>query len=171
MSEGCTGFIENLYSYAHDIVFDLAVFGASGRGIADNTLPAVTGISLFLLITTIAVSSWVSEEFACIGAGLMVAGGTVEFLPAVTVSFFGILTGNMAIYIAGTLSGPKTLGYIPFKWLLNRNDISSSSNWFRNRGPQIIIASRFIPGSRIPTYFAAGILGYRFKTFMLYLGV
>lgn len=130
--------------------------------------PSGSTLPLIFLIGIIAVFTWISEDLACIGAGLMVSGGTLAFLPAVIGSFCGILFADMAIYLAGKFLGQKAFQIRPFKWFVSREDISKSSKWFKNRGAQILVASRFIPGSRFPTYFAAGILGYGMGTFIIY---
>ena len=40
--------------------------------------------------------------------------------------------------------------------------------WFEKKGAKVIIASRFIPGSRLPTYVAAGVLKAPFWKFLGY---
>jgi hypothetical protein len=39
------------------------------------------------------------------------------------------------------------------------------------QGAIIVLTSRFLPGSRLPTYFSAGALGADFRRFTLYLGI
>ncbi|HBQ58053.1 MAG TPA: hypothetical protein DD671_00045, partial [Balneolaceae bacterium] len=47
----------------------------------------------YLIIIAIALSSLVSEDLACIGAGLMVAQGLLEFWPAASGAILGIFVG------------------------------------------------------------------------------
>ena len=44
------------------------------------------------------------------------------------------------------------------KWLVRPEQVDQSSAWLNRRGPVVIAISRFVPGLRLPTYFAAGVL-------------
>jgi hypothetical protein len=57
------------------------------------------------------------------------------------------------------------------KWFVTATQIERSSEWFRERGSMVILASRFLPGTRFTTYVAAGMLHTPFWTFMLWFGV
>jgi hypothetical protein len=46
--------------------------------------------------------------------------------------------------------------------------VARSSDWFERRGPAVILLSRFLPGTRVPTYFAAGLLETSCLKFTLY---
>jgi hypothetical protein len=49
--------------------------------------------------------------------------------------------------------------------------LARSSEWFGRRGPAVIISSRFLPGTRVATYFAAGLLKTSFWKFLLYFSL
>jgi pimeloyl-ACP methyl ester carboxylesterase/membrane protein DedA with SNARE-associated domain len=131
-------------------------------------IPHAEGITLFVFMVLIALATLVSEDLACIGAGLMAARGVIGLLPAIIATFSGIFVGDMLLYLAGKFLGRPVLKYAPFKWLLKDEDIARSSRWLAARGPAIIIASRFLPGSRLPTYFGAGVLEAGFWMFTFY---
>jgi hypothetical protein len=46
--------------------------------------------------------------------------------------------------------------------------VERSSRWFARRGARVIILSRFLPGTRLPTYFAAGLFETSLVKFSLY---
>ncbi len=125
-------------------------------------------IGLMLLII---FSTFISEDLACIGAGLMAARGLLGFLPAVTASFLGIFIGDILIYLAGRWLGENAAHKAPIKWFMNEKDIERSNEWFKVKGPVIILISRFIPGTRFPTYFSAGVIGASFTMFIAYFGI
>ena len=129
--------------------------------------PAV-GPLLIMYMTLIALATLVSEDLACIGAGMMAARGIIGFVPAAAAAFIGIVIGDILLFLAGRFIGRPALGKAPLKWFLTREDIERSSEWFRARGPAIILISRFLPGSRLPTYFTAGMLGTSLLTFTVY---
>ena len=98
----------------------------------------------------------------------MASKGTIGFIPAVAGSFLGIFFGDILLFLAGKHLGRPALGYPPLKWIIKDEDISRTSRWFTDKGPIIITASRFMPGSRFPTYFGAGMLGTSFWLFTFY---
>ena len=84
-----------------------------------------------LALVALAGATLVSEDLACIAAGLLVAAGKLAFGPAVAACFAGIFIGDLLLVGAGRVLG---------------------------RGAWVIVASRFMPGTRLPTYVAAGVL-------------
>ncbi|MCB0294897.1 MAG: VTT domain-containing protein, partial [Calditrichaeota bacterium] len=144
---------------------------AAAQPLESDAVQKAEGITLFVFIILIALATFVSEDLACIGAGLMAARGIIGFLPAVFASFLGIFVGDMLLYLAGRYFGKPALKYPPLKWMIKEADIAKSANWFREKGPRIILASRFLPGSRLPTYFGAGMLDAGFWMFTFYFGI
>ena len=126
------------------------------------------GISLAVIMIIIALSTLISEDLTCIGAGLMAARGLIGFWPAVGACLIGIVIGDMGLYLAGRWMGRPALKKAPFKWFIKEEDLDKSADWFNVKGPAIIIASRFLPGSRLPTYFSAGVIGAGFWMFSFY---
>ncbi len=126
------------------------------------------GVTLFIIMLLVIFSSFVSEDLACIGAGLLAARGIIGFMPAIIASFLGIVIGDFIVFLMGRWIGEPAVRRAPIKWFVSKKDLERSADWFRVRGPMIIIGSRFVPGSRFPTYFSAGMIGMSFWTFALY---
>ncbi len=129
------------------------------------------GWMLIGLMALIVFSTFFSEDLACIGAGLMVARGLMGFWPAMLAGLFGILIGDTFIYLAGRWLGKSAVSRKPFSWFINEQDLERSYHWFEAKGPIIILACRFIPGTRFPTYFSAGVIGSSFLMFFSYFGL
>ncbi len=136
-----------------------------------GAVPEAEGITLFVFIILIALATLVSEDLACIGAGLMAARGMISLEAAIFAAFLGIFVGDMLLYLAGRWLGKKALRHPPLRWWIKEEDIERSSQWFAARGPAIILMSRFLPGSRLPTYFGAGMFGAGFWMFTFYFGI
>lgn len=136
----------------------------------ENSIRA-TGKSLWMLMFFIFMATMVSEDLTCIGTGLLIAQGVIGFVPGTAACLIGIFVGDMAIYLGGRLLGRSALTKVPFKWFITEADIEKSHQWFQSKGPMIILASRFIPGSRFPTYLSAGIIGAGFWMFMVFFGL
>lgn len=137
----------------------------------ENKTVRAEGLALLILILVIIFSTFISEDLACIGTGLLIARGLIGFFPGTLACLLGIFFGDILLYLAGRWLASSTLHKAPFKWFINEQDIQKSYHWFQAKGPAIIIASRFIPGTRLPTYFSAGAIGASFWMFILYFGV
>lgn len=129
------------------------------------------GKALIILMIVIVLSTLISEDLTCIGTGLMIARGLIGFFPGVCACLIGIFFGDILLYLSGKWLASSTLHKAPLKWFISEKDVEKSYHWFQAKGPAIIIASRFIPGTRFPTYFSAGAIGASFWMFILYFGI
>lgn len=126
-----------------------------------SDIPPPEGIALALLLVSIAVATLISEDLTCIVVGLLAGQGRLPFVPVVVACFTGIFVGDMLLFAAGRWLGRPALERAPLKWLIRPDQVDQSSRWFNRRGPIVIAISRFVPGMRLPTYFAAGVLQTR----------
>ena len=134
-------------------------------------LPSVSGLQLFIFVVLIALATLVSEDLACIGAGMMAARGIIGFLPATAAAYVGIVVGDLMLYGAGRLIGRPAVHRAPIRWFIKSEDVSRATQWIDEKGPGIILISRFLPGSRLPVYFTAGVLGSGIWSFLFYFCV
>lgn len=132
------------------------------------SIPKAMGVTALVLMMLIAASTLVSEDLTCIGAGVMVAQGRIDFVAAALACFLGIFVGDVLLFLAGRYLGRPALGRAPLRWFVQHDDVERGSEWFNHRGIVVIAASRFVPGMRLPTYFAAGLLNTRLFRFSIY---
>jgi len=130
--------------------------------------PKATGIAAFVLTLTIMAATLVSEDLTSIGVGLMVAHGRISFALGAFACFAGVFFGDVLLFLTGRYLGRPVLRKAPFRWFVSERDVERSSQWFTRKGLAVIAASRFVPGMRLPTYFAAGMLNASFWWFCLY---
>ncbi|MCH6256670.1 alpha/beta fold hydrolase [Puniceicoccaceae bacterium K14] len=124
-----------------------------------------------VVATLLALATFVSEDLACVGAGLLAAKGGVSLGFAIFGTFAGIFIGDFLIFLAGRMFGMTALRVPPFKWMLNENKIGKGAKWFNEKGIVVVIVTRFIPGSRVITYFSAGVVKANTLSFALALAV
>ncbi len=141
---------------------------AASRPFDPSDIPPATGVSLILLMFLIAASTMVNEDLASIGAGLMAARGTMGIEHALIAAFFGILIGDILLYASGRVIGRRIVSMAPFSWFIDSRKMARGESWFERKGARVIIASRFVPGTRLPTYVAAGVLKAPFWKFVGY---
>ena len=70
--------------------------------------------------------------------------------------------------------GDAALHRAPLRWFLKPGAVARARRWFERRGGLVIFLSRFMPGLRLPTYFAAGLVRaglFRFLFWFVLAGV
>lgn len=133
-----------------------------------SSVPPVQGLPLVVLVLLIATATLISEDLTCIATGLMIGSGRVGFFTGTLACVLGIFVGDLLLYLSGRWLGRPALGRRPLRWFVGADDVTRASEWFRARGPLVILLSRFLPGTRLGTYFAAGLLHTRFWRFAGY---
>lgn len=130
--------------------------------------PPPSPFTIAILMLLVALTTFVSEDLASIGAGLMAARGTFTFLQATGAALAGIVLGDMALYAAGRWVGRPLVSRAPFSWFVSSEKLSVGEKWFDEKGIRAVLIARFIPGTRLPTYVAAGVLKAPFFKFFGY---
>ena len=133
-----------------------------------SLIPPASGPALLVLMLLFIVGTFVSEDLTTIAAGLMVAQGRVEFVPAAFACALGVYVGDLGLFLAGRWLGRPIVERPPMSWMLTPAALERASDWFERQGIKTIFLSRLMPGLRLPTYFAAGLLRTRFASFALY---
>ncbi len=117
-----------------------------------------TGPALLVVVLMLVAAAYVSEDLTCIAAGLLVAQGRLEFPAAVLACYVGTVSSDLAIAWLARVLGRPALRLPPFRWWSSEAAIEDASAWLRRRALVFILASRFVPGARLPTCLAVGIL-------------
>ncbi|HVS20113.1 MAG TPA: VTT domain-containing protein [Planctomycetota bacterium] len=134
----------------------------------DSLFDAVLGLPTWAVWLSIVLATFVSEDLTCVAAGLLAARGDLPAAQAIGAAGLGIFLGDLGLYWAGHALGRPALRRAPIAWLVHDEDVLHSARWFERRGPVVILLGRFVPGTRLPTYFASGLLGIGFWRFAAY---
>jgi membrane protein DedA with SNARE-associated domain len=114
-------------------------------------LDSASGVFLFALLVG---ATFISEDLTCLSAGLLVAGGRVDWFLAVAACFVGIALGDAGVWFLGRIAGGSA-------WLerwLPEARRAELSTWLERYGDSVVFASRFMPGTRVPLLLAAGLV-------------
>jgi pimeloyl-ACP methyl ester carboxylesterase/membrane protein DedA with SNARE-associated domain len=141
---------------------------SAARPFDPNDAPKATGVTAFVFLILIVIATLVSEDLTSIGVGVMVAQGRIGYLLGAFSCFLGIFVGDVLLFLAGRRLGRPALSRAPLKYFVRPEDVERSSAWFSRKGIGVIAASRFVPGARLPTYFAAGLLNTSLIAFSIY---
>ena len=113
-------------------------------------------------------ATFILEDVAAVGAGLLLAAGDISWPAAFTACFLGIWLGDIGLYALARFAGREWFERSSFRRHSKR--VASSEKWFARRGTVILIFSRVIPGARLPTYLAAGFLRLPLPKFLFVTG-
>ena len=134
-------------------------------------LPPFTGPALLIVFMLLVFAAYLSEDLTCITAGLLVAQGRLDFPVAVAACYIGILSSDLGLAWLARILGRPALKLPPFKWWVSEARFEEASAWLRRRALVVVLVSRFLPGTRLPTCLAAGILRTSLLKFCFYFAV
>ncbi len=116
------------------------------------SLPALTGI---------AVGTLISEDLATVAAGGLVRAGYVSQGQATLACVAGVYLGDQALWLTGRLFGRSLLSHRYVRPRVNDATVARLCDELDRHLGTVVLASRFLPGSRLPMYVAAGVWGRR----------
>lgn len=117
------------------------------------------GARYWILLLVIVLCTFVAEDPTCLACGLLASQGVIDFTSAALACTAGIFIGDMVLYTLGRTLGRGALRHAPLKWIVQEHEIDQMAGWFSSpRGMLVIVSSRFIPASRLPTFITAGLL-------------
>lgn len=115
------------------------------------------------------LATFVLEDVAAVGAGLLLATGGISWPAAFAACFLGIWMGDAGLYALARYAGRGWFERSSLRRFTTK--VADSERWFAERGTPILIFSRLFPGARLPTYLAAGFLRVPLPRFLLITGV
>ncbi len=119
-------------------------------------------------LLVLALGTAASEDLTCIAAGVLIAQGTLGFGEGVAACLAGIVTGDLLLFLAGRWLGSPALRMPWFQRVMPAHKLDRASAWLKGKGMTAVLLSRFTPGLRMATYFAAGSLRMPFRSFASY---
>src|SRR5213592_1130140 len=120
-----------------------------------------------LASTAIILLSFVSEDAATISSALSLFGGPITWPLGFATCFAGIWLGDLGLYSLARCFGRPILQSRWISWFADAAVIEHCQKKFNQRGSLTLLASRFVPGTRLPTYLAAGLLSMPIARFAL----
>ena len=136
-----------------------------------STLPSITGFALVLTLLLIVAATFVSEDLTCIGTGLLIARGSLAWTAGVGACLVGLVVGDLLLYAGGRLLGRPVTRIAPLRWMIRQEELERACRWFTERSAALLIGGRFVPGTRLPTYVAAGVVRMPLIPFSLWIVV
>ena len=139
--------------------------GEVGRRVAELA-QWLAGLPAVAKAAALGAATFASEDLTTIFAGLLVAKGELGFWTALAGCTLGIWIGDGLLWLLGRTVGRPALRLPILRRLIQPWQLARAERWFARRGLRVVVISRFLPGSRLPAFFAAGMLGARAGWFL-----
>ena len=120
---------------------------------------------------TLGLLTFVQEDIPTVTGALLAAAGSLSWMTSFLGVFLGIWIGDALLYLLARGVGRPLLKNSWAKRFLHPDAVTRSERWFDARGTWLLVSSRFVPGTRLPTYLAAGFLKLPFQRFLLVTGI
>src|SRR6266446_3459004 len=111
-----------------------------------------------LASTAIVLLSFISEDAATISSALSLFGGPINWQLGFAACFAGIWLGDLGLYSLARCFGKPVLKSHWIARFADAEAIERCQTRFNDHASLTLLASRFVPGTRLPTYLAAGLL-------------
>lgn len=125
----------------------------------------------FVVLLLCGVGLPLPEEVTLIASGLLVHQGRADFIAISAVCGVAILLGDSIPFALGRRYGLSALKISWVKRILHPERFALLEQRFEDHGNWAIFTCRFLPGVRIPGYFAAGTLKMPYLRFLLLDGL
>jgi membrane protein DedA with SNARE-associated domain len=141
-----------------------------------------------MLFISLMAATLVSEDLACITTGLLIHNGRIGAVEGVAACTLGIFLGDLGLWAVGRIGAKTSARWMPAVHrarALRAHSIAGriearARDWFR-RFPRdgmhrwleqnaagAIVASRFVPGARLPMHLCAGLFGVPLRVYGLW---
>jgi membrane protein DedA with SNARE-associated domain len=104
------------------------------------------------------VGTFVSEDLACITAGVLIQRGEVGVVAGVLGCATGIFVGDFGLWAVGRAFGRAALSVPWLARIVTSRRALDLQHGLERHAAGAIVSSRFLPGTRVPLYLMAGIL-------------
>lgn len=122
---------------------------------------AALGQQPWLIGCLLILATFILEDAAIVLGALLAAEGTISPWGALAALYIGIVLGDLGLYGLGW-AGARLAAVRRF---LDRKRVARAGAWMGRRLVWTVVAARFVPGMRLPTYTACGLFGHSFTRF------
>jgi membrane protein DedA with SNARE-associated domain len=128
----------------------------------EDILNNMSGFTPFWIYVTLFLFAFVENVFppspsdlVVVIGGSLVSTGAINFIPAVLLTTLGSVAGFMILFYFGSTVDKKVVHSGKYKYI-PVDAIEKVEKWFKRYGYYVIIANRFLPGTRSVISFFAG---------------
>ncbi|HEY6105308.1 MAG TPA: DedA family protein [Anaeromyxobacteraceae bacterium] len=130
-------------------------------------LTHLTYVAIFGLLVAGGLGIPVPEEMVQLTSGYLAHQGLLSFLPALVVTWLGLVVGDFLLFRLGRRHGPALLSSRRLARLLTPARRAFIERHFARHAVLTIMAARHASGFRLPVFALAGASGVPSRTFLL----
>ncbi|RMD60936.1 MAG: alpha/beta fold hydrolase, partial [Planctomycetota bacterium] len=119
------------------------------------------GAPWWVVVALIILATFISEDITVITVGLLVARGQIDWSVGLIGCYLGIVLGDASLWAIGRFVGRPALKWPLLRRILPEKALDRWGRWFDRHSVAAVFLTRAIPGTRLPTYLAAGMLSRR----------
>lgn len=124
----------------------------------------MSGWAIYL---SLMAGTFISEDAACIAAGLLIGQMSLDPALGILACFAGIYLGDLGLWSLGRWGRTQFHRLPPLAHQAESGQLQKIGSWFDRSAVWAIGLSRVTPGTRLPLYLAAGALGRKAGRFVL----
>jgi pimeloyl-ACP methyl ester carboxylesterase/membrane protein DedA with SNARE-associated domain len=125
----------------------------------------------WLIILIIGAATMISEDLTIITVGILMAGQAIDWGVALVGCFIAIVVGDVGLWLLGRTLGRRVLKFPLIKRVLNEKSLEKWGRVLDTHTGKAVMLSRCLPGTRMPTFIAAGILANKPQIFLFWVAV
>ncbi len=129
------------------------------------------GTAWWIIILLIIAATFITEDGTVIAVGLAIAHNQIDWGVGFIGCLVGIAAGDGILYLTGRLFGRRALRWPVFRGMVSERSLDRWGRWFDRHTIQAVFLARAIPGTRFPTYLAAGLLSQKTHGFLIWAGI
>lgn len=149
-------------------------FNPQLKFMVEELLNQISGASSMWIYASLFFFSFIENVFppspsdiVVVIGGSLISTGVISFIPALIMTTAGSVLGFMTLYFIGSQIDKKIVRTGKIKWI-SIEALDKAELWFNKYGYYIILANRFLPGTRSVISFFAGLSELKIKKTILY---
>jgi len=122
----------------------------------------------WVVLGLIVLATFISEDATVIATGVLISAGTVDWGVGLIGCMAGIIIGDGGLWAIGRFAGRRALR-LPFvrEWV-PESSLDRWGRWFDKHTIKAVFIARAMPGIRLPTFVAAGLLSKKTHGFLFW---
>lgn len=123
------------------------------------------------VVLAIFLSTMVSEDLTIITVGLLLVSQSLDWGVGLIGCFFAVVLGDLGLWGLGRFMGRRVLTWPVIRNIVNERSLERWGRAFDNHTGKAVLLSRCLPGTRMPTFIAAGILSRKARHFAMWVAI
>ncbi|QQS35053.1 MAG: DedA family protein [Ignavibacteriales bacterium] len=143
----------------------------------EEILNQISGASPLIIYLSLFFFSYIENVFppspsdlVVVVGGSLISTGVISFIPTLIITSVGSVLGFLTLYYIGKQLDKKLVRTGKIKWI-SIEALDKAESWFNKYGYYVILANRFMPGTRSVISFFAGVSELKIKKTILFASI